>query len=512
MDDVKRLARQKQIDEGRSAKERNEEGQFATPLPLALEIVRFLKARWPSRKPVEFLEPCVGTGAFYAAIRAEFGKVKRAVGIEKDAEFANAAEELWSKAGLEVVRGDFTRLKPPAERFNVIVTNPPYVRHHHVEANDKVRLQKKTERQTGLRLSGLAGLYCHFMLLADEWLAEGGLSAWLIPSEFLDVNYGVGVKKYLLERVNLLHIHRFLPSDVQFADALVSSSVVVFKKEPPGLGPVILSQGGHLNAPESTTTRTRAELRPELKWGKLFDADATNGMVHRLTFGDLFTIKRGLATGDNGFFIMPIEKAQEHGIPARFLRPILPSPRHLSTHIVRACADGTPDLPKKLFLLDCDLPEEQIQKRHPRFWEYLQSGIQANVHKGYLVSRRNPWYSQEKRPPAPFLCTYMGRDQNGLKPFRFVWNQSQATAHNVYLLLYPKGKLKDALEEQPELAARVFEALCKIDTCSFIGEGRVYGGGLFKMEPKELAAVSAEFIAEAAALNLQKRGLFDTSD
>ena len=69
-------------------------------------------------------------------------------------------------------------------------------------------------------MSGLAGLYCYFLLIAHAWLAENGLAAWLIPSKFMDVNYGDEVKRYLTERVSLLQIHRFCPSDVQFDDAL----------------------------------------------------------------------------------------------------------------------------------------------------------------------------------------------------------------------------------------------------------------------------------------------------
>jgi hypothetical protein len=50
----------------------------------------------------------------------------------------------------------------------------------------------------------------------------------------------------------------------------------------------------------------------------------------------------------------------------------------------------------------------------------------------------------------------------------------------------------------------VFEALASLDTDSFRGEGRVYGGGLFKMEPKELAAIPADFLLEGVGLMLAK--------
>ncbi len=52
----------------------------------------------------------------------------------------------------------------------------------------------------------------------------------------MDVNYGATLRRYLSERVTLVQIHRFCPTDVQFTDALVSSAVVIFRKCPPPAG------------------------------------------------------------------------------------------------------------------------------------------------------------------------------------------------------------------------------------------------------------------------------------
>ena len=83
---------------------------------------------------------------------------------------------------------------------------------------------------TSVKINGLAGLYVYFLLLATAWMEDGGYAAWLIPSEFMDVNYGVALKRFLTDRVTLIRAHRFDPNDVQFGDALVSSVVVVFRK------------------------------------------------------------------------------------------------------------------------------------------------------------------------------------------------------------------------------------------------------------------------------------------
>ncbi|MHC5731479.1 MAG: SAM-dependent DNA methyltransferase, partial [Nostoc sp.] len=119
--------------------------------------------------------------------------------------------------------------------------------------------------------------------------------------------------------------------------------------------------------------------------------------------------------------------------------------------------------------------------------EYLQMGVENGISDRYLCRHRSPWYSQENRPPSPFLCTYMGRqDTKRGRPFRFILNNSQATATNVYLMLYPKPVLTQALSQNPEKIKQVWQALNEISDEMLMGEGRVYGGGLYKLEPKEL--------------------------
>jgi hypothetical protein len=284
---------------------------------------------------------------------------------------------------------------------------------------------------------------------------------------------------------------------VQFTDALVSSAVVVFRKlTPPPEHAARFSLGGPIAHPHKEAMVPIDTLRWSRKWTQFPGRDAA---IERgeLTLGDLFSIKRGLATGANGFFILSEASAKELALPEQFLKPILPGPRYLTPDTIEALPGGAPDVSPRLYLLDCSEPEERIRSAWPRLYEYLQRGRAQNIHATYLTSRRTPWYSQEQRPPAPFLCTYMGRANNGKRPIHFLWNHSQATAHNVYLMLYPQGRLRDALTAQPELQARVFEALKRISPSEVISEGRVYGGGLHKVEPKELGQIPAREVLES---------------
>jgi adenine-specific DNA-methyltransferase len=493
----RRQKEQIRLDALKSAAERNKWGQFATPFPLALSLAQYAHKTLGCEK-VRFLDPAVGTGSFYSALCQGLpeGSIEAATGIELDPIFIEAASNLWAKNGLHVLQGDFTKQKPPAKRFNLVLTNPPYVRHHHLGSHEKDRLKADLARSLHIEISGLAGLYCYFLLLCHDWMEEHGLAIWLIPSEFMDVNYGATLRRYLTERVTLLHIHRFCPTDVQFADALVSSAVVVFRKAPPPSGhEVRFSFAGAIESPSTEALVKLDTLRNCRKWTQ-FPARGSSESSNEPTLGDLFLIKRGLATGSNSFFILRDEEAKTWCIPRQFLKPILPGPRWLTSDVIESRADGGSVVSPQLYLLDCSEPEEKIKARWPRFYAYLQKGREQDIHTSYLASHRKPWYSQEQRPPAPFLCTYMGRSTNGKNPFRFIWNRSDAIAHNVYLMLYPESRLQKALDSHPELEAKVFEGLRRVTPGQFISEGRVYGGGLHKVEPKELAQIPARAVLE----------------
>ena len=64
-------------------------------------------------------------------------------------------------------------------------------------------------------------------------------------------------------------------------------------------------------------------------------------------------------------------------------------------------------------------------------------------------------------------------------------------------MLYPIGPLRAALKEHPELHAHVFDALQRITAAQLLSEGRVYGGGLHKVEPKELAQIPARRVLDS---------------
>jgi len=63
-------------------------------------------------------------------------------------------------------------------------------------------------------------------------------------------------------------------------------------------------------------------------------------------------------------------------------------------------------------------------------------------------------------------------------------------------MLYPTPALQLQMTRQPDLLRRIWRCLNEIDPAALLGEGRVYGGGLHKLGPKELAKVSLAGITD----------------
>ena len=130
--ELDRLSLQTELDGRKTQAERNKLGQFATPTALAGHIVKF-GVELLGDAPIHFLDPAIGTGSFYSALRRTVPseRIKEAVGYEIDPHYGEPATALWQDSGLDLRLTDFTTASPEPN-FNLIICNPPYVRHHHI--------------------------------------------------------------------------------------------------------------------------------------------------------------------------------------------------------------------------------------------------------------------------------------------------------------------------------------------------------------------------------------------
>lgn len=495
--ELKRQNLQKFLDAQKDSLQRNLMGQYATPYPLAEQICTKVNSFF-NGKIDSFLEPSIGTGAFYSAL-TEIADINKSVGYEIDTHYYIPAKELWKGHNLELINEDFLEAEPE-RMFSLIIANPPYSRHHHIPKEKKEFYQKRIKSEYGIKISGLSGLYCYFMILSTKWLKKEGLSCWLVPSEFLSVNYGKEIKRFLLENVDLISIHSFDNEDVQFDDALVSSSIVIFRNRSPRNNTITFTWGNNINNPYKTLHIQRNALDYAEKWNGPY-LGGSSELESAYSISTFFTIKRGIATGDNSFFIVDQSTIDTFDLPREFLVPVVPPPRKLDCdRFDLNTASRNP-----LYLIRTDLSSDIIRTKYPGYFNYINEGIKRGVNLRSNCKSRDIWYNCEYRDSAPLLISYMGRC-NGKVPFRFILNETGAIATNSYLMIYPRHEFKHHFNDL-NVREKVWKALCSISGEQLMAHGRCYGGGLYKLEPKELGTVPCPQLA--SILPTSTPSLFD---
>jgi adenine-specific DNA-methyltransferase len=458
-----------------SREERYRIGQFFTPPAIAEHMAGWIR----EAEPETVLDPGVGGGV----LLREVGSGPRRFGLDIDANAIRVAGEALGD-GAELARGDF--LDPdgwPFEeaRFDAIIANPPYIRHHHLSAADKARAHRYAT-ELGARVSRLSGSYVYFFLEAILRLREGGRLAFVTPTEFLDVRYGQAVKEALLAHCEIDEVLVMEMDELAFEGVLTTSAITVATRRSKPGRKVRLAEG-QLNGAvaRGRSVALDAEVAgAALPWTPMLPArqeriqPLLEGRTAKL--GDYCRVRRGIATGDNSFFCLSREQVEEHGIEAEFLVPVVTGSRGLpeTGPLDREFLDRQVEAGGRGFLFFCHRSREELAGTNAL--RYIERGEEMKLDERFNCRARRPWYAVEQVPPADFFVTYMSRNRA-----RIVRNLAGARCMTSLLNLWAKP------EVDPEALRPVLEDPANAELLREFG--RTYGGGLGKIEPGELVGL-----------------------
>ena len=464
-----------------AGEERRDAGQFFTPF-WAGEVM----AGWVFEEQVDLcVDPGAGSGGLLIpAARHPRRRDARLLGLDVDplaVSMLKANARLRGMTGVEARQANFL-LDELREQPSGILCNPPYSRHHVIPAKEKLAIHDGFEKRLGVRFNGLAALHVLFLVRALEVAADGARIAFITPSDWLDVGYGKKVKQWLLERAQVEAIVLIEESHLFFEGVLTTAAITLIRKTKPTGEPTRVIR---LNAElpkakvvvDLLTGRTEpgeivevpVSLDSATKWSR---PAAKRRSGKRL--GSIARVRRGIATGSNSFFVISEAQRKRLGLEKGQLKRCITSPRVFTgTELTAEAMDTMPDdVPR--WLVDCADPH--ASKRDSALGRYLRRGIRLGSHRGYLAEGRYPWHKLEQRGESHILFTYFNRDAP-----RFVRNLCGAVPLNNWLIIEPsEGVDPDAL----------FKALgSKSVGEQLIERRRIYGGGLWKLEPSELVEV-----------------------
>lgn len=114
--------------------------------------------------------------------------------------------------------------------LDAVVGNPPYVRQEKIDKKEKPRIAALMDAAfKGTVFSGRADYHCYFWPHAARLLKEGAYFGFLTSAQWLDVDYGFALQRWMLKNFKVIAI---LESSVErwFPDARVKTCITILQR------------------------------------------------------------------------------------------------------------------------------------------------------------------------------------------------------------------------------------------------------------------------------------------
>jgi len=461
-----------------SLSHRKKFAQFFTPEPIAQKMVGWLLG---NSELTTLLEPAFGLGVF-SRLSLNRKKSIQITGFDVDPVIFETAKQNFSDlSNVNLFLEDYL-FNDWNNKYDAIICNPPYFKFHDYE-NKKTLEEIKSKLK--INLSGFTNIYTLFLLKSIYQLNENGRAAYIIPSEFLNSDYGKNVKDYLLKSNTLRHIIIFDFEENVFDDALTTSAIILLAKD-----------NNHNKVHFSTITNieqlneisniikaypntigkisiNKKDINPNIKWRAYYQKQQNQKYKNLISFNSVVKVVRGIATGANDYFTFNIDKAKKNDIEESYLLPCITKSKDVNKpFFIKQDFDKLKSKGANIFLLNAGKKPTDAS-----ILNYLKIGEQNNIHEKYLTSKRTPWFLLENRPSSPIWVGVFNR--NGIK---FIRNEAGISNLTTFHCVYQVNNLFNKIDIDLLFAYLLTDVAEQI----FNDNRREYGDGLKKFEPNDL--------------------------
>lgn len=450
-----------------SLEHRKKFAQFFTP-----EQISDFMAKWVlnGRKgKLDILEPAIGLGIFSRSLY-KLNPHIQVVGYDIDKTVSSYARDFFASQEYNVTICNENYITTSwSEKYDGIICNPPYLKFHDY---DNATLIPIVNNRLHTRLNGFANIYTLFLLKSIFQMKEGGRMAYIVPSEFLNSDYGVEVKRVLLNSGLLRHVIIVDFTKCAFDDALTTACILFCENDKNSENVFFSNIDDVAELSSSLTEYTSfpsSQLNPEVKWKQYYENTWSSKYNHLVPFSTFAKVSRGIATGANNYFTFKRSKIDSYNIPdSSFRRCICHAVDVQSLIFTEDDFEDILNHDKTVFLFDgC------ANNNDPYVQNYIRLGEAIGVDKKYLTASRSPWYALENRKPSPIWVSVFNR--NGL---RFIRNEAGVYNLTTFHCVYNIGEIDTNI-----LFAYLVTNVAKE---IFLDNSRQYGNGLVKFEPNDL--------------------------
>ena len=403
-----------------SSSHRKKFGQYFTPLPIATFM-----SKWVSECP-SVLDPAVGNNVFFELLSKSNNNCTF-TGFEID----SCIFEFFHLEDPSIRNEDFL-LSEWNSKYDGIICNPPYNRFQSIKERDLIF--DYFEQNTGVRFTRYTNQCILFLIKCIYQLKPNGKLAFIIPNEFLNSKYGDAVKNILIERKLISSIINFKQS--VFDDALTTCCILLLDYSPKNeftyitlneVQDISTIDISNLDSTEFGKKVSYLTLKPSSKWINELENENNIDYAHLVPMKNVCKISRGLATGDNDYFLFNESKRIQFNLKQSQMLPCVSSSKDIPYVIFdQDSFNFIKNSDKTVYVLKIGNDLSDSAK------EYLNIGIELGVDKKYLPAHRKIWYEPENKKIADIWITSASRNS-----IKVVYNSAGITNltsfHGIYI-------------------------------------------------------------------------------
>ena len=460
-----------------------ETGSYYTPYDLIQFMVKYLKKQKQDFSDV--LEPSAGDGRFLSALSELCDKI---TAIELFQEKVDMIRCRYNQDFIHVEKHDFIQYaRTSKDKYSLIIGNPPYI-NPKVLDKESLKLARDLCESEGLKASVMQNMWLAFVVGACKMLKPGGTIFFVLPMEFLQVQYAEKLREHLEKKFNTIHIISFNKSI--FPDIEQETCLVYLTNKKEELPYILYEVYEDATTTEAISRNIIKKNKPLKKWSNAVLRDDDILLLQKLakkyipikTMGETAP---GIVTGGNQFFILTEEQVEEYECRDCVL-PIVQKNSYISENTIVVDDSVFADIKKnKKPCYVLDLMKTEKEKISERLMKYLEWAGEQEVDgtalkERYKCANREPWYGVPivNKGDVIFFKRYH------ILPRVYINRADVHTTDAGYHI---------RLDEKWDRESLVFCFYNSLTLAQCEFQGRYYGGGVRELVPSEFKEISVPY-------------------
>ena len=295
-------------------------GSYYTPESVVRFMVDYLMRNRQDFSHV--LEPSAGDGRFIKALQQMAGQIDA---IELYEDKVRLLQTAYPSPTVHVEQADFIKYAmKSAKRYSLVIGNPPYI-NPKVMGKEDISQARQLCKDEGLKPAVMQNLWVAFVMGACRLLRPGGAIFFVLPMEFLQVQYAEKLRLYLERKFNTIHIISF--QKFIFPEIEQEVCLVYLTNQAQNSPHILYHIYQDADQRQPVKTNIIQKNKPLQKWSNAILTDAEISLLKKWAVeykavSETGAIAPGIVTGGNQYFILRASQVEKYHCEA-YVLPIL---------------------------------------------------------------------------------------------------------------------------------------------------------------------------------------------